>query len=70
MFKTASRGTVEALKQIVEAIRKRFGNKVSIIVRADSGFAREEIMTWCEENAVFYCVGLARNTLCPKFFGL
>jgi hypothetical protein len=57
----ASSGTVEALKQIVEAIRKRFGNKVRIIVRADSGFAREEIMAWCEENAVFYCVGLARN---------
>ena len=57
----ASEGTVEALKKIVEAIRRRFGNKVRIIVRADSGFAREEIMAWCEENGVFYCLGLARN---------
>jgi hypothetical protein len=57
----ASEGTVEALKKIVPAIRKRFGNKVRIIVRADSGFAREEIMAWCEENGVFYCLGLARN---------
>jgi hypothetical protein len=30
-------------------------------VRADSGFAREAIMAWCEENKVFYCLGLARN---------
>ena len=57
----ASEGTVEALKKIVPAIRKRFGDKVRIIVRADSGFAREEIMAWCEENAIYYCLGLARN---------
>jgi Transposase DDE domain group 1 len=30
-------------------------------VRADSGFARDQIMTWCEANDVFYCLGLARN---------
>ena len=57
----ASEGTVEALKKIVAAVRKRFGKKVRIIVRADSGFAREEIMAWCEEKGVFYCLGLARN---------
>jgi hypothetical protein len=57
----ASDGTVEALQKIVPAIRKRFGKKVRIIVRADSGFAREAIMAWCEENEVFYCLGLARN---------
>jgi len=45
----------------VPAIRRRFGNKVRIIVRADSGFAREAIMAWCEDNKVFYCFGLARN---------
>ena len=57
----ASRGTVEALRKITCAIRKRFGRKVPIIVRADSGFAREEIMAWCEDNGVYYCLGLARN---------
>jgi hypothetical protein len=57
----ASDGTVEALQKIVPAIRQRFGKKVRIIVRADSGFAREAIMAWCEENKVFYCLGLARN---------
>jgi hypothetical protein len=57
----ASDGTVEALQKIVPAIRRRFGKKVRIIVRADSGFAREAIMAWCEGNKVFYCLGLARN---------
>ncbi len=57
----ACSGTLEALTKIVAAIRQRFGKKVRIIVRADSGFAREEIMAWCEENSVYYCLGLARN---------
>jgi Transposase DDE domain group 1 len=57
----ASEGTVEALQKIVPAIRQRFGTKVRIIVRADSGFARDAIMAWCEDNGVFYCFGLARN---------
>lgn len=57
-----SEGTVEALDKIVAAIRRRFGRKVRIIVRADSGFAREGIMQWCEQNKLFYCLGLARNS--------
>src|SRR5208337_729882 len=42
----AARGAVEALKKIVAAVRKRCP-KARIIVRADSGFCREEIMAWC-----------------------
>lgn len=57
----ASEGTVEALAKIVPAIRRRFGRKVRIIVRGDSGFAREEIMAWCEQHGLSYCLGLARN---------
>ena len=57
----ASDGAVEALQKIVPAIRQRFGSKVRIMVRADSGFARDAIMAWCEDNGVFYCLGLARN---------
>ena len=57
----ASEGSVEALEKIVAAIRGRFGGKVKIILRADSGFAREAIMSWCEANGVDYCLGLARN---------
>jgi len=57
----ASEGTVEALAQIVAAIRARLP-KVQIVVRADSGFAREAIFAWCEAQAeVYYCIGLARN---------
>ena len=58
----ASEGTVQALKKIVPAIRRRFGRKVQIVVRADSGFAREAIMAWCEQHRLHYCLGLARNT--------
>ena len=59
----AARGAVEALKKIVAAVRKRCP-KARIIVRADSGFCREEIMAWCEaqEPQVYYCLGLARNS--------
>jgi hypothetical protein len=71
----ASAGTVEALQTIVPAIRKRFGPHLRIIVRADSGFARDALMSWCEANGVFYCLGLARNerlqkALQPCFEGL
>ncbi len=58
----ASDGTVEALEKIVPAIRKKFGRNKKILVRGDSGFAREAVMNWCEaQKNVFYCLGLARN---------
>jgi hypothetical protein len=59
----AARGAVEALQKIVPAILKRCP-KAKIIVRADSGFSREEIMAWCEaqQPKVYYCLGLARNS--------
>jgi Transposase DDE domain group 1 len=56
----ASAGSVEELARLVAQIRERFP-EVSILVRADSGFAREAIMVWCEEHAVDYVFGLARN---------
>ena len=59
----AARGAVQALQKIVAAVRKRCP-KAQIIVRADSGFCREEIMAWCEaqQPKVYYCLGLARNS--------
>lgn len=57
----ASEGTVAALEKIVPVIRKRCPG-AHIIVRADSGFCREEIMAWCENNDIFYCFGLAKNS--------
>ena len=35
--------------------------RVRILLRADSGFAREALMAWCEKNRVDYVFGLARN---------
>ena len=32
-----------------------------ILLRADSGFAREALMAWCEANRVHFLFGLARN---------
>jgi hypothetical protein len=56
----ASEGTVEELSRIVNQIRERWPD-VSIVLRADSGFAREAIFVWCEENGVEYVTGIARN---------
>jgi hypothetical protein len=56
----ASEGGLDELKRIVSQIRQRWPD-VEIIVRGDSGFAREAIMAWCEENGVHYVIGLARN---------
>jgi hypothetical protein len=53
-------GVVPALEAIVPAIRKRC-KKARLIVRADSAFAREETMAWCEAHDVYYCFGLAPN---------
>ena len=59
----ASEGTVEALAKIVPAIRRRLGKKVRIVVGGDSGFARESIMSYCEQNGLYYCFGLAKNAV-------
>ena len=56
----AARGTVAALAAIVTAVRQRCPH-AQITVRADSGFCREELMGWCEQQGVFYVLGLARN---------
>jgi hypothetical protein len=56
----ASAGSREEVERIVQQIRQRWP-KVRIILRADSGFCREELMGWCEQNGVDYVFGLARN---------
>jgi hypothetical protein len=56
----ASAGAVEEVERIVEQIRARWP-RVTILLRADSGFARDELMAWCEANGVDYVFGLARN---------
>jgi hypothetical protein len=56
----AAAGAVAEVARIVAQIRACW-SKVSILLRADSGFARDELMAWCEANGVDYVFGLARN---------
>ncbi len=56
----ASAGAVEEAERIVAQIRARWP-RVRILLRADSGFAREALMAWCEANRVDDVFGLARN---------
>jgi hypothetical protein len=56
----ASAGAVEEVARIVAHIRTRWP-RVRILLRADSGFTREELMGWCERNGVDYLFGLAKN---------
>ena len=53
-------GTTEELACIIERLRARWP-QVRIIVRGDSGFCREELMSWCEGQGVEYVLGLAKN---------
>ena len=53
-------GAVEEVERIVAQIGGRWP-AVRITVRGDSGFAREELMNWCEQHGVDYVLGLARN---------
>src|ERR671926_1362493 len=56
----ASAGAVEEVARIVAQIRARWP-RVRILLRADSGFAREDLMAWCEAERVGFVFGLARN---------
>lgn len=56
----ASSGALDEVKRIVEQLRSHWP-QVRITLRADSGFCRDEIMTWAEDNQVDYIFGLARN---------
>ena len=53
------------LGKIAERVRRRCPG-VQIIVRGDSGFCREEYMTWCEAQEVKYVFGLARNPVLER----
>ena len=56
----ASAGAVAEVARIVERIRAAWP-RIEILLRADSGFARDELMAWCEANRIDYVFGLARN---------
>jgi hypothetical protein len=56
----AAAGAIEEVVRIVERIRRSWP-AVRILLRGDSGFAREELMAWCEAHRVDYLFGLQRN---------
>ena len=56
----ASAGAIEEVARIVAQIRRRWP-RTRILLRGDSGFARETLMAWCEANRVDFLLGLARN---------
>ena len=64
----AAAGSVKQLARIVEQIRRAWP-KVRIIVRGDSGFCRENLMRWCEENRLHFVLGLAKNVRLSRILG-
>jgi Transposase DDE domain group 1 len=56
----AAAGAVEEVARVIARIRARWP-RTRILLRADSGFAREDLMAWCEGNGVDFLFGLARN---------
>ena len=57
----AASGIVEEIARIVGHIRERWP-QTTIIVRGDSGFGRDNLMTWCEDNDVHYVLGCPKNS--------
>jgi len=64
----ASAGSLQEVQRIIRQIRARW-REVRIILRADSGFCREELMVWCEKHAVDYVFGFARNKQLRRIIG-
>jgi hypothetical protein len=61
-------GSLVELQRIIAQIRAAWPN-VKITLRGDSGFCRNELMSWCEANDVAYILGLARNPRLRRIIG-
>jgi len=64
----ASAGSLQEIERIVGQIRTAWP-EVKIILRGDSGFCRNTLMSWCEGNGVDFVFGLARNQKLRKIIG-
>ena len=53
------------LSLLVKRLRQEWP-EVKIIMRADSGFCRHKMLTWCESNTVYYVIGIAKNKRLTK----
>ncbi|MEM9189516.1 MAG: IS1380 family transposase [Myxococcota bacterium] len=56
-----SAGSLELIEPTIHQLRAAFPH-VQLILRGDSGFCRDELMTWCESHGVDYVFGIAKNT--------
>jgi hypothetical protein len=64
----AAQGSVEEVSRIVGQLRASWPT-VKIVLRADSGFCREQLMSWCETHQLDYVFGLARNQRLRRIIG-
>jgi hypothetical protein len=64
----AAFGCLTEIRRIVGQIRASWP-EVKIVLRGDSGFCRNELMSWCENNGVDFVFGLARNQRLRKIIG-
>jgi hypothetical protein len=64
----AAFGCLGEIERIVKQIRSAWP-EVKIVLRGDSGFCRNELMSWCETNGVDFLFGLARNQRLRKIIG-
>lgn len=64
----AAAGCVPHIARIVQRIRRQWPD-VRIVLRGDSGFCRDYLMTWCEANRVDYVFGLAKNRRLLRILG-
>jgi hypothetical protein len=64
----ASFGCLQEVRRIVMQIRAAWP-EVKIVLRGDSGFCRNELMSWCEDNRVDFLFGMARNQRLRRIIG-
>lgn len=64
----AAFGSLQEIRRIIAQIRVAWP-EVKIILRGDSGFCRNELMSWCENHGVDFVFGLARNQRLRKIIG-
>jgi len=64
----ASFGCLTEIRRIVAQLRAAWP-EVKIVLRGDSGFCRNELMSWCENHGVDFVFGMARNQRLRKIIG-
>src|SRR3954449_11321898 len=64
----ASAGSLTEIQRVIGQMRTAWPDTRSIL-RGDSGFCRNQLMSWCESNKVDYVLGLARNQRLGRIIG-